>query len=154
MKHALSLCISLLLLPSPAPASVYTCRDANGGKVYQQTPCEGESQRAARCVRSDGSTYEASGGSCPLQPGLVTDIQTGQQRHMVPQGGNRMLDPATGQSYEVINPPQPQRPPRTMDETCASERARLNNALSNPKRTVPSIRAAEDRWARFAGQCS
>lgn len=155
MKRLMFLSFGFLLLPSLVMASVYTCTDSSGGQVYQQTPCDGASSRAVRCVRSDGSTYETKGGSCPTQtttnkPGLVTDVQTGRQHYMVPQGGNTMLDPHTGQRYVVTNPPREQR---SMNDVCASERGRLDNALSHPKRTATSIRAAEKRWARFAGQC-
>ena len=155
MKRFMSLIVVFLLLPSQATASVYTCSDRNGGKVYQQSPCDGASSRAVRCVRADGSTYETKGGSCPTRaatngPGLVTDVQTGRQHYMVPQGGNTMLDPNTGQRYVVTNPPREQR---SMNDVCASEKGKLDNALSHPKRTAPSIRAAEERWARFSGQC-
>ena len=119
MKAVLAFVI--ILFSASAHAQVYTCPDGRGGKVYQQTPCSGADSGSnatsgyVRCIKPNGSTYIHRGTSCPVrtetvqhQPGMVTDVRTGQQHFMVPGGGNGMIDPRTGQRHELISP-QPTR---------------------------------------------
>lgn len=102
-----------------------------------------------RCVKPSGKTYLQQGTSCrnsviPHRAGMVTDVRTGQQQFMVPGGGNGMIDPKTGQRHELISPPrrvQDQGFSVNRGQLCAEARA----ALSDPNRTMSSIRAAEER---------
>lgn len=153
----------LLLLPMHAAASVYTCPDGRGGRIHQQTPCEGGKEEFVRCVRPDGNSYVRKGRTCPerrepvpQQPGMVTDVTTGQQHFMVPAGGNGMIDPKTGQRHELISPPptravRDRAQPVSRDDACAEAAMKRDAALSHPKRTVNSIRAAEERYRRMCG---
>ena len=109
----LMLLITLSLLATPALAQIYTCPDGRGGKTYQQTPCSSsDGGDYVRCIRPNGSSYIKRGTTCPTrtegvphQPGMVLDVTTGQQKFMIPGGGNGMIDPATGQRHELISPP-------------------------------------------------
>ncbi len=116
-----------------------------------------------RCIKPDGSYYNRQGSSCPQrtevvqhQAGMVTDVRTGQQQFMVPGGGNGMIDPRTGQRHELISP-QPTRTvrdaaqPVTRDTACAEAKAQLGSSLSNPNRTINSMRAAETRYQSMCG---
>lgn len=116
-----------------------------------------------RCIKPDGSYYNRRGDSCPQrtevlqhQAGMVTDVRTGQQQFMVPGGGNGMIDPRTGQRHELISP-QPKRSiqdsaqPVSRDTVCAEAKTRLNVSLSDPDRTMNTIRAAEARYHSMCG---
>ena len=159
----LILFFALLLTAAPAFAQIYTCPDGRGGKAYQQTPCA-DGGDYVRCIRPDGSSYIKRGASCPArteviqhQPGMVLDVTTGQQRFMIPGGGNGMIDPTTGKRHELISP-QPTR--RVYDQpqqvsaaqACAEARAQRDIALSDPNRTMTTIRRAEDRYNRLCGR--
>jgi hypothetical protein len=113
--------------------------------------------------QSQGESYVYRGAACPVrresiehQPGMVTDVRTGQQTFMVPGGGNGMIDPRTGQRHEFVSPP-PTRQVRdagesiSRDDACRQEKARLDQALSDFDRTMNSIRMAEARYARMCG---
>ena len=152
-----------LMFASASEASVYSCSDGRGGKIYQQTPCAEGAESFVRCVRPDGSSYVRKGSQCPArvesasqQAGMVTDVRTGQQHFMVPGGGNGMIDPKTGQRHELLNPP-PTRVVRdearsvSRADACREAAVARDRALSNPKRTVNSIRAAEAKYARLCG---
>jgi hypothetical protein len=108
-----------------------------------------------RCTKSNGATYLQRGSTCRVQvaqkPGMVLDVTTGQQHFMIPGGGNGMIDPATGQRHELISPPptrQVQGESASRAEVCADAQARL----SDPNRTMDSIRAAEARAAQVCGR--
>ena len=167
MKAVLAFVI--ILFSASAHAQVYTCSDGRGGKVYQQTPCSGtdsgsnETSAYVRCIKPNGSTYIHRGASCPArtetvqhQPGMVTDVRTGQQHFMVPGGGNGMIDPRTGQRHELISP-QPTRrvqdssQPISQAEACAEARRERDRALSDYNRTMTKIRAAEAKYERLCG---
>jgi hypothetical protein len=85
---------------------------------------------------------------------MVTDMSTGQQRFMVPGGGNGMIDPTTGQRHELITPQQ-----RVQDraeqvsgqEACAEATAKYQSVMSDFNRSINQMRAAEDRKRRFCG---
>ena len=157
--------IVLSILAAPVAAQIYTCPDGRGGKTYQQTPCSSSSGgEYVRCIRPNGSSYVKRGASCPArtevvqhQPGMVLDVTTGQQKFMIPGGGNGMIDPATGQRHELISP-QPSR--RVYDQpqqisasqACAEAKADLDLALSNPNRTMTTIRRAQDHYDRLCGR--
>lgn len=155
--------VLLLLLPAHAIASVYTCPDGRGGRIHQQMPCEAGDEQFVRCVRPDGGSYTRKGSSCPerresspQKAGMVTDVTTGQQHFMVPAGGNGMIDPKTGQRHELISPPptqsvQDQAQPVSRNDACAEAGMKRDAALANPKRTVNTIRAAEERYLRMCG---
>ena len=124
--------------------------------VYADQP-SAESPRAddpsgyVRCTKPSGKTYLVQGTACRARPveqqaGMVRSLQTGEQRFMVPGGGNGMIDPATGQRYELIGVPEMRRDtaqPVSRGDACAEARA----ALSDPNRTMSSIRGAEARVA-------
>ena len=164
MKSALALL--LLSLSSTSMAQIYTCPDGRGGKTYQQTPCagSGSDQPYVRCIRANGSSYLRQGTTCPTrteqvphQPGMVTDVRTGQQTFMVPGGGNGMIDPRTGQRHELISPPptrtyNDQAQPVSAAQACAEEKARYDRAMSDFNRTMTSMRAAEARYERMCGK--
>ena len=134
----------------------------NSGQV--QTPVDtGGPTGYVRCIKPDGSYYNRRGNSCPPrteivqhQPSMVTDVRTGQQQFMVPGGGNGMIDPRTGQRHELISP-QPTRTvrdaaqPVTRDTACAEAKAKLDSSLSNPNRTMNTIRSAESRYQAMCG---
>lgn len=152
-----------LLLPLHAAASVYTCPDGRGGRIHQQMPCEGGNEEFVRCVKPDGNSYMRKGRTCPerresvpQQPGMVTDVTTGQQHFMVPAGGNVMIDPTTGQRHELTSPPptravQDQAQPVSRNDACAEAAMKRDAALSHPNRTVNTIRTAEERYRRMCG---
>lgn len=161
----LILLITLSLLTTPALAQIYTCPDGRGGKTYQQTPCSGsDGGDYVRCIRPNGSSYIKRGTTCPTrtesvphQPGMVLDVTTGQQKFMIPGGGNGMIDPATGQRHELVSPPptrrvydQPQQ--ISASQACGEAKAQLNIALSDPNRTMTTIRRAQDRYDRLCGR--
>jgi hypothetical protein len=82
---------------------------------------------------------------------MVTIVATGQQRFMVPGGGNGMIDPMTGQRHELIGP----RPfvrdaaqPVSYETACAKARATRDRALTDFNRTMNSIRSAEAKYAQ------
>lgn len=132
-----------------------------------QAPVEDRGARLAdgyvKCTSPTGSTYIASGKcksrsrSVPAdpQPGMVTNVRTGQQRFMVPAGNSGFIDPATGQHYNRVGAP-PRDTVRTVDasqpvtqgEVCAQARA----AAKDYNRTMDSIREAERRIAAACGQ--
>ncbi len=160
--------ILFIALSLSAPSSfgqIYTCPDGRGGKTYQQTPCTNSDNGGyVRCIRPNGSSYLKRGTTCPArtetiqhQPGMVRDVTTGQQKFMIPGGGNGMIDPTTGQRHELISP-QPTR--RVYDqpqqisasEACGEAKAELNLALSNPNRTMTTIRRAQDRYDKLCGR--
>lgn len=155
--------LALFFIPLYASANVYTCPDGRGGRVHQQMPCSGSDESFVRCVRPDGGSYVRKGKTCPerrepapQQPGMVTDVRTGQQHFMVPAGGNGMIDPRTGQRHELVSPPptravQDQPRPVSRNDACAEARVKRDADLSHPKRTANSIRAAEERYARLCG---
>ena len=130
----------------------------------QQAPADvSGSTGYVRCIKSDGSYYNRKGDTCPQrtevlqhQAGMVTDVRTGQQQFMVPGGGNGMIDPRTGQRHELISP-QPRRTvqdsaqPVSRDTVCSEARTKLNASLSDPDRTMNTIRAAEARYQKLCG---
>ena len=166
MRFALALCSLLFCLPTYAQ-QVHSCPDGRGGKVYQQTPCTGSSSSSGsgyvRCIKPNGNTYIHMGTSCPArreqipqQPGMVTDVRTGQQQFMVPGGGNGMIDPRTGQRHELISPPpsrqvQDTAQPISQAEACAEARMDRDFVLKDSNRTINKIRSAEAKYTRLCG---
>lgn len=157
------LALFAMLFAANAAAQVYTCPDGRGGNTYQQTPCSGSSSGYVRCIKANGSSYIHHGTSCPVRQeqiehksGMVTDIRTGQQHFMVPGGGNGMIDPSTGQRHELISP-QPTRrvqdtaQPVSQADACTEARVSRDRSLSNPNRTINTIRAAEAKYERLCG---
>lgn len=152
---------------SPAPASQYREREP----APQRVTAAGEPVAVnagptgyVRCTRPNGNSYVRQGNTCPErresvphQAGMVTDVRTGQQQFMVPGGGNGMIDPRTGQRYELVSPP----PTRTVRDTaqpisavdaCNEAQVIRDRALKDPNRTINTIRAAEARYARMCGR--
>ena len=163
MKFALSFLLAVFSLP--AQAQIHTCPDGRGGKVYQQAPCAGSSSNSSsgyvRCIKPNGDSYIYAGTSCPArreqmqhQPGMVTDVTTGQQHFMVPGGGNGMIDPKTGQRHELISPPPTRRvqdaaQPISRTDACGQARMERDSVLKDPNRTMNRIRSAEARYDRL-----
>lgn len=124
-------------------------------------PSRGEEDSGyVRCIKPSGSSYLRKGDSCPprreLVPheaGMVGEIRTGQQRFMLPGGGNGMIDPTTGQRHELISP-QPIRQVQDTAQTVsrASICARARAHLTDLDRTYNSIRRAEAQIADACGQ--
>lgn len=156
--------------PTPAVSEAYyePAAQAQQPQRYSQNSARLAAEPApsgyVRCVRPGGSTYIHRGYSCPErtevmqhQPGMILDVSTGQQHFMVPGGGNGMIDPRTGTRHELISPQPTRRVQDTAqavsaDQACAEARADRDRRLSDPNRTMNSIRAAEAKYERLCGR--
>jgi hypothetical protein len=147
-------------VPTPKARSAAIAVPSSGGALIQaDRGPTGAAGPFVRCIGADGSMRTRQGTTCPSrllprQAGMVTDMSTGQQRFMVPGGGNGMIDPTTGQRHELITPQQ-----RVQDraeqvsgqEACAEATAKYQSVMSDFNRSINQMRAAEDRKRRFCG---
>lgn len=165
MKLQWAILIALTCLPMCAQGEIYTCVDKYGNRTYQQSPCPGQNktQQYVRCIRPDGSSYIRTGDSCPprreataRQPGVSIDVKTGKSIYLVPTGPTTAIDAHSQQQYQYTSPPPSRQvrdraQPLSANQACASEKVRLDSALTDRNRTMTSIRAARDRYERMCG---